>query len=109
MFAYLEGEFYVFGGVTKSKQISKLVGCSLQRVGEMESWLVNGACANVADQEIYLCFSVASNELLQDDWRVCRIGTDSLGPFEKIKKAISDMIRRGLQQVKVSFLFGSKL
>ena len=78
------GDFYVFGGMTKSKQISKLVDCSLERVGEMKSWLLNGACASVADQKIYLCFSIASNEVLQEDWQVCRVGTDPLGPFEKI-------------------------
>ena len=86
------GEFYVFGGITMSKQISKLVGCSLNRVGEMKSWLLNGACASVADQEIYLCFSIASNEVLQEDWQVCRVGTDPLGPFEKITDVISLMI-----------------
>ena len=38
------GNFYVFGGMTKSKQILKLVGCSLERVSEMKSWLLTLTC-----------------------------------------------------------------
>ena len=52
------GEHYVFGGEKFRRQISKIEKCELKRFGELTFNFRQGACSNVADQFIYLCFNI---------------------------------------------------
>ena len=40
-----EGEMYVFGGKNQMRQISKLSGCGLTKIGDLTSNFNFGACA----------------------------------------------------------------
>ena len=70
-------QFYLFGGDQGyTRQISRLNGCSIERIGSLDfesSW---GGCANVNDDRIYLCFSRD-----KDDYRTCRYAVDPVGEF----------------------------
>ena len=77
------GELFIFGGVNDQKQISKLNGCKLERVGNLSFEHYQGACATVNDREIYLCF----------DWNSttkCRKANEPMGIFEEIKPSDYD-------------------
>ena len=50
------GSSYVFGGWEKEFQVSQLIGNQLQRVGELSFKHNMGACGNMADEQVYLCF-----------------------------------------------------
>ena len=82
-----QGEFYVFGGSSKRRQISKLEGCELKQIGRLESLFVSGACANLANEKIYLCFSVYPDK---DEYYTCRVGTSPTGSFEKVQNSAND-------------------
>ena len=67
----------VFGG--KNDKNSEVKSCRLTRIGTLEFNLHVGACANMDNVKIFLCF----------DWRnyegkVCRTASDPLGTFSKI-------------------------
>ena len=51
------GESYVFGGESENRQISKIVGCSLERIGSLDNDFINATCTNVNDEDLYLCFN----------------------------------------------------
>ena len=73
------GEFYVFGGSTHTTQISKLSGCALERIGTLafqHSW---GACANVNEESVYLCFNVGSA-----DSKKCRVSISPTGQYTEV-------------------------
>ena len=53
-----KGAFYIFGGAQKKSQISMVDKCKLTRVGTLSFELYNGACTNVNDKEVFLCFDV---------------------------------------------------
>ena len=65
--------FYVFGGHNRKRRISEVTQCELKRIGKLDFSHEFGACSNVNDREIYLCFD------LNDD-KQCRSG---VGPLEK--------------------------
>ena len=77
-------EFYVFGGNSAysgdRRQISKLVGCQLQRIGTLEFDHDRGACANVNDNKIYLCFN---NNSLYNDSKRCMIASTPEGQYSE--------------------------
>ena len=56
------GELYIFGGEKENKQITKLNGCTLERIGSLSFDHRLGACAVVNDQDIYLCFNYYSEK-----------------------------------------------
>ena len=49
-------ELFVFGGRFEQTQISKVIDCQLRQVGELPFTFDYGACANIDDDRIYLCF-----------------------------------------------------
>ena len=70
-------QLYVFGGESPFKrQLSKLVGCQLQRVGSLAFDLELGSCASVADSKVYLCFNSFSS-----DTKKCRFASDPEASF----------------------------
>lgn len=78
-------EFFIFGGRSQDKQISKLIGCQLQRVGQLAFNHQFAACANVADEKLYLCFNQASG-----DWNKCRVATSPTSVFAEINRSSHD-------------------
>ena len=70
-------QFYVFGGVNKLTQISKVTNCRLEIVGELAFEYPLGACVNVADELIYLCFDHYNG-------KKCRLGASPIGKFNEI-------------------------
>ena len=78
-----KNELYIFGGRSKKRQISKLIGCQLTRIGELEFDHYLGACANVADAKLYLCFNDASG-----DYDKCRVALSPTGIFDEINRSI---------------------
>merc|ERR1711892_882316 len=78
-----KNELYIFGGRSKKRQISKLIGCQLTRIGELEFDHYLGACANVADAKLYLCFNDASG-----DYGKCRVALSPTGIFDEINRSI---------------------
>ena len=81
-----QNELYIFGGgkqnIRGKRQISKLIGCQLTRIGELEFDHYWGACANVADAKLYLCFNWESGDLNK-----CRVATSPTGVFEEVNQS----------------------
>ena len=73
-------EFFVFGGNSQTRQISKLSGCRLSLVGTLAFDHYLATCSNVGGQAIYLCFN-ANNA---DDYKKCRSATNPLGNFTEV-------------------------
>ena len=81
-----KNEFFVFGGSTSvrssggnERQISKVAGCRLQRIGSLDFDLEQGACTGVNDKRIYLCFNSDSRL----DGNKCWHAKEPLLTFEK--------------------------
>ena len=72
-----KNQMVVFGGRNEKRQISEVTSCGLNRIGTLSFDLREGACANMNDQTIFLCFDWDSTE-------VCRSGDGPLGAFMKI-------------------------
>ena len=77
------GDFYVFGGDYEDTQISKISGCSLERIGSLDFNLKYGACVLVNEETIYLCFDAF-------DTKQCHVGAGPYGSFSKITKSQFD-------------------
>ena len=80
-----KNQFYVFGGTTSyggdKRQISKLEGCSLQRIGTLAFDHSGGACTGVNDQQIYLCFDSHYS-------KVCRYAENPLDTFTEAASSV---------------------
>lgn len=74
------GNFFVFGGQREDRQISQLIGCSLERVGSLSFDFFVGACTVVKEESIYLCFDYY-------DAKQCYVGADPVGAFSKINES----------------------
>lgn len=72
-----QGQFYVFGGSTHKRQISKLVGHSLTNIGRLDFDFSMGTCASSGDTRLYLCFHRSEKSL-------CRYTSDPLQPFTEV-------------------------
>ena len=75
--------FYVFGGniaLEQHRQISEVTQCELRRIGTLDFGHRLGACSNVDDRKIYLCFSYE----FEADRRQCRSAVDPLQKFTEI-------------------------
>lgn len=92
------GEHFVFGGSTKTTQIAKIDGCQLKTVGQLKFQYYKGACANIAEENIYLCFNADDSF----DFKKCRKATSPLGKFEEVtpSNAGHQNIRIGASQSK---------
>lgn len=75
-------ELYVFGESSNKKQISELIGCQLKNIGELAFNLYYGACANVDNTKLYLCFNSGT-----DDYNKCRVATSPTGEFNEINRS----------------------
>ena len=74
--------FYVFGGHEDHlRQISEVAQCSLRRIGSLTFDHREGACSNVGDRKLYLCFGQWS----QNTNKKCRSAAKPLGEFIDIE------------------------
>ena len=70
-----QNKHFIFGGDKDKRQISQVNGCQLERVGTLKFGHTRGACANVLNKTVYLCF----------DWnstKKCLKSDHPLGDFE---------------------------
>ena len=77
------GEHFVFGGSTKTTQIAKIDGCQLKPIGQLAFQYYRGACANVAEEQVYLCFNANS----WTDHKKCRKAPSPLSEFEETQES----------------------
>ena len=88
--------FYVFGGMNSfNKQVSQLSGNKLERIGDLDFKLRSGACANVNNEYVYLCFHWGS----YDDLRQCRYSSGVKKTFRKTDKSVD---RHGATSIAAS-------
>ena len=76
------GEHFVFGGYPNEYRIAKIIGCELKNVGELPFSHNYGGCANMADNRLYLCFSLDLS-----DSKKCCVAISPLGEFEETAKS----------------------
>ena len=75
-----KNQHLIFGGEgIYRRQISRIIGCRLQRVGELPFDLRTGACTTIDDHLLYLCFNYGGSEA---DTRRCRYTTEPEGSYE---------------------------
>ena len=74
-----KNRLYIFGGWDEPRQISRLSGHTLERIGSLAFDHSFGACS-VMGGEIFLCF----NMLSWDDAKVCRKSTGPLEPYSEV-------------------------
>ena len=60
-----QNQLFIFGGLNEKRQISRLSGYKLERVGDLLFDLYVGACSVMANQHIFLCFD-------WEDSKTCR-------------------------------------
>ena len=75
-----KGEHFIIGGSRRRTQISKIVDCGLEKIGDLQFSHASVACTNVANNFIYLCF----NENNIGDFKRCRKSTGPLARFTEI-------------------------
>ena len=76
-----QNEFYIYGGKGSfARQISKIVGCRLDRVGTLPFDHQYATCATSGDDRIYLCFDYRGSV----DEKKCRFATHPEGPFSNV-------------------------
>ena len=70
-----KNEFFVFGGNNSDKkQISKMVGCKLTRIGSLDFDHFAGTCSNMNNRLLYVCFDYGNA-------KKCRLAADPLDSF----------------------------
>ena len=72
--------FYVFGGYSETRQISKVTGCKLTSIGTLAFDHHYAGCSIVGEDIIYLCF----NGNNADDYKKCRSAAEPLGNFTEV-------------------------
>ena len=74
-----QGQFHIFGGKQKLRQISRLTGHKLENIGQLDFDHL-GTCSVMAGQTIFLCFSA----LVESDWKRCRRSTGPRDTFTEV-------------------------
>ena len=80
-----QNQLYIFGGQSRKQQIKILSDRSLQVVGYLKFDRKFGACTNLANKKVYLCFNN-----VQSDYKRCRWSREPLGSFEEATLATYD-------------------
>ena len=73
-------QLFIFGGANERRQISRLTGHKLERIGSLDFDHKRGACSVMANSFIYLCFNVADSNY----WKRCRRSSDPLKQFSEV-------------------------
>ena len=77
-----KNHLFVFGGWYEKRQISRLSGYRLERIGTLDFDHQYGACSVMANQFVFLCFNLHSS-----DHKRCRRSTGPLKPFTEVTLA----------------------
>ena len=72
---------FVFGGWNEKRQISRVSGCNLVRIGNLGFDFCSGGCT-IFKSQILLCFDWQSSE-----GRVCRVASSPTTSFSKIPES----------------------
>ena len=90
-----KNEHYVIGGEVSfmdrtKKQISKLNGQKLDRIGTLDFQFILGTCTTVESNLVYLCFCSASRICNNDERRLCRFASrpedfEKTGNYESVR------------------------
>ena len=75
----------IFGGRVEKRQISKINGSKLTRIGTLGLDYKIASCETVADDKIYLCFNDNST-----DAKTCRLTSSPTGQFDEITESSFD-------------------
>ena len=78
-----KNQLHVFGGHTEKRQISRLNGYRLERIGTLPFDHSLGGCSVMANQFIFLCFHWSSDS----QYKRCRRSTGPLDVFSEIPLA----------------------
>ena len=78
-----QNEFYIFGGHSRKRQISRVVGNKLTKVGTLSFDLYLGTGSVMGSNLIYLCFNYDSS-----DYRRCRVSEHPLEQFNEIQESV---------------------
>ena len=73
---------YVFGGANQVNQISQVENCQLKSVGQLNFRMRRGACTNVANQFVFICFPEYTNESTS---KYCYKAVEPLATFERAR------------------------
>ena len=84
-----QDQVYIFGGMTKKRQISRLNGYQLERVGDLDFDLQYGTGSNMYNQFIFLCFN-ADSRGQENDYKRCWRSTGPLETFSEVALANND-------------------
>ena len=89
-YTIFKNDFLVFGGrFDFTKQISKIDGCGLRRIGSLDFDLYDGSCTVIKDSVVYLCFDRSG---ASSDQRKCRFATNPLSEFSEASLSSHDHI-----------------
>ena len=84
-----KNDLFVFGGHPNNgderRQISKLVGCKLKRIGTLDFDHYNAPCTNFNDEKVYLCFNNHPS-----DYKRCRYANNPDGLYLEATSSIHD-------------------
>ena len=72
---------FVFGGFNEKHQIGKVENCRLTRVWWLSFDVVNGACTNVNDEAVFICFPDAYDS---STGKKCWTAREPLGDFQQL-------------------------
>ena len=74
---------FIFGGKHKeyTKQILVVDQCKLTKVGELSFEMLDGACAQREDKEVFICFENIGDS---KTWKKCRRSNGPLEDFEQL-------------------------
>ena len=77
-------KLYAFGGSDHIRQISQVIGCGLERIGNLEFDFFAGACTVMGGKQIMLCFHGIPTA---KQGRVCRVAQSPTGPYNTIQES----------------------
>ena len=75
-------DHFIFGGYKEKTQISKIIDCKLTNLGHLKFDFKSGACTNVAESRLYLCFNDGTG-----DYKQCWSGPSPVGSYTKIAES----------------------
>ena len=76
-----QNQWYVFGGESNKRQISKLHGHKLERLGSLAFDYEFGGCSVMNNEFIFLCFNYAN----ENDYKRCRRSSGPLETFSEVE------------------------
>lgn len=62
-----KSRMFVYGGLWQSNQISEVKGCGLTHIDTLSFNFMSGACANMNDELVFLCFASKEGKLCRAD------------------------------------------